>query len=366
MKRIIWASMLLGLAVVLMPLLFNNSGSAVEVMSDYEPTIPSPLQSTAPSAPSPVVQSYKEVADTEKTLVVLSDGVLTETTMAEYLPLAVAAEMPASFHSEALKAQAIAARTYALRKSGSAGDSFPLEALKAQAVAARTYVSYCTKHENPKHPSAEICTESGCCLACMSMDELRAAWGADFEENLSVVREAVEATQGQVLIYGGEPILASFHSSSAGYTESGSELWGEVPYLVSVASPETERDVPDFVTTVEVSTGEMMETVKLLKPEAVFCEDAKWWLGEIERDESGRVRNMNIALVKLTGQEVRTLFGLRSTAFTVEYTGSSFLFTVKGYGHGLGMSQYGANVMAKSGFSYAEILYHYYPETKLV
>lgn len=339
MKRIIWASMLLGLAVVLMPLLFNNSGSAVEVMSDYEPTIPSPLQSTAPSAPSPVVQSYKEVADTEKTLVVLSDGVLTETTMAEYLPLAVAAEMPASFHSEALK---------------------------AQAVAARTYVSYCTKHENPKHPSAEICTESGCCLACMSMDELRAAWGADFEENLSVVREAVEATQGQVLIYGGEPILASFHSSSAGYTESGSELWGEVPYLVSVASPETERDVPDFVTTVEVSTGEMMETVKLLKPEAVFCEDAKWWLGEIERDESGRVRNMNIALVKLTGQEVRTLFGLRSTAFTVEYTGNSFLFTVKGYGHGLGMSQYGANVMAKSGFSYAEILYHYYPETKLV
>lgn len=333
MRQIIWASMLLGLALVMMPLLFAERGSAAQVLADYEPVIPSPAPSQSPAPPK-----YKTDADSEKKLSVLIGDEIIETTMAEYLPRALAAEMPASFHEEALK---------------------------AQAVAARTYISYCTEHENPKHPEADICANAGCCLACIAEDELRAAWGGSYESNFELICSAAQSTDGQVLIYEGEPILASFHSSSAGRTENGSELWGEVPYLVCVESPETERDVPDFVTTVEVSAGNLKETVLLLKPNAVFGDDPAAWLGERELDESGRVRSFVIGTESLTGQELRGLFSLRSTAFSLEYADGRFVFTVTGYGHGLGMSQYGANVMAKGGFSYKEILYHYYPNTTL-
>lgn len=333
MRQIVWASMLLALALVLMPLLFLEEDSAALVLEDYEPVIPSPSPSPAPEPPA-----YKTAADGEKKISVLLGDEIIETSMAEYLPTALAAEMPASFHEEALK---------------------------AQAVAARTYITYCTEHENPKHPGADVCGNSGCCLARMAEDELRAVWGGDYESNLAIISAAAADTDGQVLVYGGEPILASFHSSSAGRTENGAELWGAVPYLVCVESPESEREVPDYVTTVEVSPANLKETVLLLKPNAAFGEDPAAWLGEREPDESGRVRSMMIGGVSLTGQELRTLFALRSTAFTLEYAEGRFVFTVKGYGHGLGMSQYGANVMAKNGFSYKEILYHYYPNTKL-
>ena len=334
MRRIIWASMLLGLAVVLMPLLFITGETAPLTAENYEPPVP-----VRPATPTPPPQSYKTSADSEIKITVLSGGELIETGMAEYLPKALAAEMPASFHEEALK---------------------------AQAVAARTYIVYCTEHQNPKHPEADICAEAGCCLACLEDTELRATWGGDYDKNLATIKAAAADTDGQLLTYSGEPILASFHSSSAGYTENGAELWGEVPYLICVESPETERDVPDFITTVEVSVGDMRDTVKLLKPNAVFSEDASSWLGETELDESGRVSFTFIGGEKLTGSEMRSLFSLRSTAFKLEYSEGRFLFTVTGYGHGLGMSQYGANVMAKNGFNYKEILYHYYPQTKLI
>ena len=130
-------------------------------------------------------------------------------------------------------------------------------------------------------------------------------------------------------------------------------------------SPETENDVPDYVTTVEVSKENFRETVLLLKTDAAFTEDPSAWVTETELDESGRVSTMTIGGAVLTGSELRKLFALRSTAFTLEYKDGAFLFTVTGYGHGLGMSQYGANVMARNGFDYREILAHYYPETEI-
>ncbi|MGI5986331.1 MAG: SpoIID/LytB domain-containing protein, partial [Oscillospiraceae bacterium] len=194
---------------------------------------------------------------------------------------------------------------------------------------------------------------------------LRGSWGKNFDSNIEIIRKAVTETDGQVMVYDELPILASFHSSSAGKTESGSELWGNVPYLVSVNSPETEKDVPNFVTTVEVSIDNFRETVLSYKTDAVFSENAAEWVKDTELDESGRVRSIIIGGVKLSGSEMRKLFSLRSTAFMLEFKDNIFLFTVTGYGHGLGMSQYGANVMAKNGFNYQEILEHYYPQTKL-
>jgi len=340
MKRIIWASILLAMAAIILPVLFMKENAGGAYLSD-EPS-PTVLESTSPapeqSPDAGARKAYEKVPDAEITFKVIDSGEVKEVTMADYLPDVLAAEVPVAFSEEALK---------------------------AQAVAARTYILYCTEHTNPKHPEADICTESGCCMAYKDEPELRGVWGDKYDENMRIISSAVTETDGQVLTFDENPILASFHSSSSGKTEAGSELWGDVPYLVCVNSPETKNDVPDYVTTVEVSKDNFRETVLLLKTNAKFSDNPSEWITNTELDESGRVRNMTVGGVQLSGSEMRKLFVLRSTAFTLEYKDRTFVFTVTGYGHGLGMSQYGANVMAKNGFDYKEILTHYYPQTEL-
>ena len=328
MKRILWVSVLLAMAGILMPVLFLQGGAAQAQGTETE----------AKATVSPHASDYAPTKDSDTKFTVANGDGADTVTMAEYLPHAVAAEMPVDFAPEALK---------------------------AQAVAARTYILYCTTHENPKHPQAAVCKNSGCCLAYADDDQLKKNWGDSFETNMAAIKKAVAETDGQVLTYAEEPILASFHSSSSGKTEDSAALWGNVPYLKSVSSPESEKDVPDFVTTVEVSLDNFKETVLGYKQDAKFGEDAAQWIGQPVLDKSGRVQNIPVGGTTLSGAEMRKLFALRSTCFTLEYKDSKFVFTVKGYGHGLGMSQYGANVMAKNGFSYAEILAHYYPDTTL-
>ena len=156
-----------------------------------------------------------------------------------------------------------------------------------------------------------------------------------------------------------------FHSSSAGQTESSAALWGERAYLVSVPSPETAADVPNYVVEADISPESLQSAVLEAHPDCVFPEDPAQWLTAAEHDESGRVKSIGVGSVVLTGAEVRALLGLRSTAFTVQFADGVFRFTTTGSGHGVGMSQYGANVMAKQGSTYAEILAHYYPGTEL-
>jgi len=326
-KQIIWVSILLAMSAIIMPMLFHNGNTGTKKAE---------IQSQAP--PETSVKSYVKTPDTKIGFTVLENGQAKQEKMSDYLPGVLAAEMPVTFSGEALK---------------------------AQAVAARTYILYCTAHVNPKHPQANICTDPGCCLAHSGETELRGEWGDKYDENIAVIRKAVSDTDGEILTYAENPILASFHSSSAGKTEAGKELWGDVPYLVSVDSPETANDVPDYVTTVEVSKDNFRETIKSYKPEAAFSDDASGWVGKSEMDGSGRVKSVTVGGTELSGTEMRKLFSLRSTAFRLEYKDKRFLFTVTGYGHGLGMSQYGANVMAKDGFDYKEILSHYYPETEL-
>ena len=253
--------------------------------------------------------------------------------MADYLPGVVAAEMPASFEPEALRAQAVAARTYILDRM-----AHPVEA----------------------HPDAAVCDDPGCCCAYVSEDEMRENWGADYRRNQRRIRNTVRSTDGMVLTWEGEPIRAVFHSSSGGMTETSAALWGEVPYLVSVPSPETAADVPGFETTVTVSAADAAQALGIEPPE-----DPAQWLGEIRRDNAGRVETITIGGVTKTGAEARQLFSLRSTNFTVEVQDGNLVFHVTGSGHGVGMSQYGANVMAQQGAAYPEILAHYYPGTTL-
>lgn len=177
---------------------------------------------------------------------------------------------------------------------------------------------------------------------------------------------AVEETRGQYLCYGGEPVFAAFHSSSCGQTEDCGAIWSALPYLVSVSSPESAETVPDYITYAVLTPLDFRDCELHARPEADFTGDEDGWIGEISRDGSGRVESAVLGGVTLSGTELRELFSLRSAAFTLEYVDGGFLFTVTGFGHGVGMSQYGANVMASEGADYTQILAHYYPDTVLV
>lgn len=335
MKRLVWVSILLTLAGLFLPLVFMSGATGY----DGDSVLDSPAIETSPSpAPAAETQQVSYGRDSEFYFGLSVGGEVKSVSMAQYLPCAVAAEMPVTFEPEALK---------------------------AQAVAARTYVVYCTLHQNPKHPEADVCEEYSCCLAYLDETVLRGNWGEKYEENMALISEACTSTDGQILTYEDSAILATFHSSSSGQTQAGAELWADVPYLTNVTSPETADNVPNYLSTVEVSPDNFKSSIHLLYPETSFESDPVLWVDSFELDDSGRVRYMTICGTTLTGSEMRKLFSLRSAAFTLDYDGSAFIFSVTGYGHGLGMSQYGANVMAQNGSTYKEILEHYYPSTKL-
>ena len=277
-------------------------------------------------------------ADAAVTITVLHHGAVRTCPLSEWLPGVLAAEMPASFEPEALRAQAVAARTYILERAA---------------------------HRPAAHPDADVCDDPGCCTAWLSDAEMQARWGEDAQENFARITAAVADTDGEILQYDGAPIRAVFHSSSAGQTESSAALWGELPYLVSVPSPESAADVPNYVSTLELTADDLRATLLAAYPDCALPEDPAAWFGAPQHDASGRVAVQPIGDTTLTGAELRALLGLRSTAYTVEYADGVFRFTTTGYGHGVGLSQYGANTMAGQGSGYAEILEHYYPGTML-
>ena len=299
-----------------------------------------PLVISAHSEPEEDPPASGDVAgmDSELSFSVLTDGSIETVTMSDWLPGVVAGEMPASFEQEALK---------------------------AQAVAARTYIMYSMGREKSAHPEADVCDDPGCCKAHASDETLRQNWGESYESNWAKILEAVRSTDGEYMSYGGEVIQAVFHSSSAGRTEDSAAIWQAQPYLVSVDSPETAEDVPNYVSSLSVSPEDFKSTVQTLHPEAQLEGDPAYWLGAAVHDAAGRVESVDIGGAQVPGTELRTLFELRSTAFALDYTPDGFLFTVTGYGHGVGMSQYGANVMAEDGADYEEILTHYYPGAEL-
>ena len=217
------------------------------------------------------------------------------------------------------------------------------------------------------HPEAGVCDQYTCCCARKDDAALREQWGADYARNMARIRQAVTDTDGQYLTYGGQLIRAVFHASSAGATESSTALWsGDAPYLVSVSSPETAQDVPNYVSTAEIAADAVRTAVLDSYPDCVLGDDPGTWFGTPVLDDSGRVAHIPVGSETLTGAQVRALFSLRSAAFSVAYGGGTFTFTVTGSGHGVGMSQYGANVMALRGSGYADILAHYYPGTTLI
>lgn len=251
----------------------------------------------------------------------------------EYITGVVAGEMPVSFGDEALKAQAVAARSYTMYRIAHGSENIP------------------------SHQGAQLCSDPKHCKAYVTREELAEKWGNETANNIfEKARASVEATRGQILTYEGEPALAVFHASSNRLTESAEAVWGRhVPYLVSVETPEeTEPQVAVF------TRGELAD---LLAPYGVKFSDTD--LPQLEFDDAGRVAYVVFGETSVSGKDVREALGLRSTDFSLVILDGEYIFTVRGYGHGVGMSQYGAKAMAAEGKTYMEILAHYYPGTQI-
>ena len=242
--------------------------------------------------------------------------------------------------------------------------SFELEALKAQAAAERTYIYYqLAAGRKEAHPNADVCTDPSCCNAWLSEEAAREKWGGDFDGWESRIEEAVAATDGQVALYDGQPILAVFHSSSAGKTAGAGDVWsGDMPYLRSVDSPEGEETVPNYYSAAEFTAAEAKTLLAQAHPELTFSGGPDKWFGAVERDDSGRVSTVEVCGAPLRGVEVRRIFSLRSACFTIDASADKVIFRVTGYGHGVGMSQYGANELARQGKTWQEILMWYYAD----
>ncbi len=238
----------------------------------------------------------------------------------DYVCGVVAAEMPAEFETEALKAQAVCARTYAVKN---------MEERGSNEVPYDIYQAYC------------------------SVDDMKQKWGDSFDKYYEKISSAVKATKGEIMIYENEPVLAVFHSTSAGKTENSENIWGgEVSYLKSVDSS-FDENAPNFLETVSFDIDEIKEKLG----------DTSFNIKE--RTEAGYVKTVVVGDIEFTGREVREMLGLRSSNFDVEIKDNKAYFTTKGFGHGAGLSQYGANFMAQNGSTYTEILNHYYTDIDL-
>lgn len=288
------------------------------------------LESAAPQEEVPPVSSDAEVEvwDGEKAL---------HMSLTDYIIGVTAAEMPVSFE---------------------------LEALKAQAVAARTFTAKHLTGELRCRSGCTVCTSTACCQAYVSVDDMRKNWGSNFDKYYARIREAVLGTDGLVLTCGGELVTALYHSSSGGRTENCEAVFAvALPYLVSVES-EGEEEFPEYSTERSWTTAEFVKLINEKFPDAFMTDpekDVQVW----QRTESGRITLIRLGGTVRTGQQLRIALRLRSTNASFAFEDGRVTVTCLGYGHGVGMSQVGADAMAKRGAGFEEILKHYYTGVEL-
>lgn len=280
---------------------------------------------TEPTASETDIMSTEEATQTTEsfdnalTLRVLVEGESREMTLHEYLVGVLAAEMPADFPAQALMAQAIASRTFALRKT-----------------------------ETGKHGAADVCADSACCQG----------WRAG--ERTEAFEAAVTQTDGLVVTYRDELIDATFFSCAGGSTEAALAVWGsDIPYLQAVDSP-NEEDAPRYSETTDFSAAEFAAIMEEAYPELHLIGLPTYWFGRTTHTDGGGIDTVEIGGVAVRGTTLRSLLHLRSTDMTIEVIGNTVRITTRGFGHRVGLSQYGAKAMAEAGSDFEEILTHYY------
>lgn len=291
-----------------------------------------PLAARGESTPS---SAYKETSSTpeseeketgEQFIIKVGDDLVT-LSASEYITGVVAAEMPALYHDEALKAQAVAAYTYALYK-----------------------------RDANKEKGYDLTADSATDQAFADDTAQREKWGAKYDEYRQRISAAVTAVEGEFVSFDGKPILAAYHAISSGKTETAAAVWGrDYPYLQTVES-EGDRLSDGYLADAVFSPEKLCELLEIEGPLA--AEDST--IGEIERSDCGTVRRLTIGGHGFTGSSLRAALSLRSSNFDLCAREGSFVFTTRGYGHGVGMSQFGADFLADRGYTYKEILSHYY------
>lgn len=309
-----------------------------------EPQSGQPKEQAVPTAePTPVPTSVPTLPNiyvyydwTETTQICVYDHRAGERRMMdleEYVVGVVAAEMPAYYDFEALKAQAVATRTYTLYGMAHGG---------------------C--HTDPE---ADVCTNSKCCQAFTTSERMQKTWGNDYLDNYMRVSKAVMETAGEVLVYNGKLCDALYHACSGGQTENSENVYANaIPYLRGVDSP---YEDPMREEDVDIGEDALVELIAAKYPESgITSENVRDEIEIRSAYESGRVKELRLGKITITGKQARSLFGLRSTMFTFRWGEEAIVFHTKGFGHGVGLSQNGANGMAKHGSDYREILLHYY------
>ena len=260
----------------------------------------------------------------EMVIIYRSNGMIETIALEEYLIGVIGAEMPASFHSEALKAQAVVARTYALKRI----------------------------------QEGKVLTDTTSTQVYKDNNQLKTMWGNSYTNYYNKIKNAVDSTKGLIITYQNKPIDAVFHSTSNGYTVDAKDVWGnDIPYLKSVSSPfdkiassylkETSKEIQDITKQLGITINENSK------------------IEIVQKDKNGRVIQVSIDGKIYSGLEMRNKLGLRSTDFDILFDGMTITFTTRGYGHGVGMSQYGANGMANNGSNYKEIILHYYTNVNI-
>ena len=253
-----------------------------------------------------------------------SNGSVINLNMTDYLIGVVSSEMPASFNLEALKAQSVLARTYALKAK-----------------------------QTGKKLTDTVSTQS-----YIDMDQMKNKWGNSFNTYYDKIKNAVENTNGEYLSYNGNYIEALYHSTNNGKTESSLDVFGNYyPYLISVSS-EYDKNASSYLRTINMPLDTISNKLGLsLNNDSV--------INILSYTDGGNIKEININGNNFSGKKVRELLGLRSADFDISISDNNANITTRGYGHGVGMSQYGANGMANAGYSYKDILSHYYPGTTL-
>ncbi len=304
-------------------------GDAFSAVETPEPIIAAPTRS-----PIPVDVNFTKVHKTHVKVFFPDEGEIRDMLLEEYLMGVVSGEMPASYG---------------------------LEAVKAQAVAARTYTLYSIQHGGCKtNPNADICTSSSCCQTYNSEKREHEKWGDQYPYYHSVIAKAVMDTAGEVMLYKNKVIDAMYHGASGGWTENSENVYSNaIPYLRSV---ESAHEIGSRQTgEVRYHPGTFVEKVNGACPNAhMTLEGLKDQIKILSLYPSGRVEKLQLNEDVITGKTARKIFGLDSSMFTVELTEDEVIFHTKGFGHGVGMSQAGANGMAADGADYRTILLHYY------
>lgn len=307
----------------------ENTKNNIELQSVKKPetvkqeTLKQPISTEKKQESVNVEKAEKEEKENLVTIY-RSNGTVLQIEMEEYIVGVVAAEMPASFNTEALKAQAVIARTYALKKI-SRGEAL------TDTVSTQSYID---------------------------VSQMKIKWGSDYSKYYNKIVNAVNSTKGEYLTYNGQYIEAVYHSTSNGYTEDSANVWGKsYPYLKSVESS-WDKSASSYL---KITNKEFDTVMKTLGIE--YDENADITI--ISRNESGRVSEVKIGDNTYSGVELRNLLGLRSADFDIEVKDGNMIIITRGYGHGVGLSQYGANGMAKAGYSYKQIINHYYSDVKI-